>query len=81
MDQAIAQAVPDSASRRVGPDQVRQCAKIDVVLQDHVDELRVEPKLTEPEPVDRRPADQMADARADAFQESRRRRPRDQPRG
>src|SRR5271157_3613942 len=63
MDQAIAQAVPDWPSRRVGPDLVRECAKIDVVLQDHVDELCVESELTEPEFVKSRPADQLADAR------------------
>ena len=63
MDQAIAQAVPDWPSRRVGPDLVRECAKVDVVLQDHVDELCVEPELTEPEFVKSRPADQLADAR------------------
>ncbi len=63
MDQAIAQAVPDRQSRRLGPDFVSECAEINVVLQDHVDELRVEPEPAEPEPVDGRPADQVADAR------------------
>src|SRR5208337_997930 len=63
MDQAIAQAVPEWPSSRVGPDLVRECAKIDVVLQEHIDKLGVEPDLTEPEFVKSRPADQVADAR------------------
>src|SRR5437868_1467154 len=47
-------------SRSRWPDQ----GEIAVILQDHVDELRVEPEPPQPEPVEGRPAYQVADARS-----------------
>ena len=62
MNQAVAQVAPDGSSLRLGPDSLGKSAGIDVKAQDHVNELRVKPELTEPEPVNGRPADQVTDA-------------------
>ena len=56
----VTQAVPDSVPPCARPDPLEERGQIDVELEDHLDEIAVEPQAAQPPGVERRNADQMA---------------------